>query len=141
MTPPPPPPESPRGRRRSRIVEPAETPLVVLVADDDDLIRLALSRLLTARGHTVHTAPDAPGALALLGLHTFDAVLVDRRMPGDGQTVLKALRSRPDFPGRAILMTGAIGAEATEELGPGVRLVTKPFDFSSMVEMVEGSVG
>ena len=142
MTPSTPPRESPRPRRRGRrIIERAETLLTVLVADDEELIRLALSRLLSARGHTVHTAADAPEALALLDLHAFDVVLVDRRMPGDGATVLEALESRPDFTGRAVLMTGAVGAEATGELGPDVRLVTKPFDFSSMVAVVEGPAG
>jgi hypothetical protein len=36
-------------------------------------------------------------------------------------------------------MTGAIGAEASSEVGTDVRLVTKPFSFKAMVEMVEGA--
>lgn len=130
-----------RRRRAARQIERADNPLRVLVADDELLIRRALSRLLTARGHTVQTAQDAHEAIDLLDRETFDVVLVDRRMPGGGGSVLEALAARTDFQGRAILMTGALGADATRELSRDVHLVRKPFDFSAMVSEVEGGPG
>jgi CheY-like chemotaxis protein len=120
-------------------MEQADQSLTVLVADDDDLIRRALTRLLSGRGHIVHNAHDAATAIAMLEEHVFDVALVDRRMPGGGASVLHALGRHPAFAGRAILMTGTIGAEASSEVGTDVRLVTKPFSFKAMVEMVEGA--
>lgn len=127
-----------RRPRRTRHQERAERPLTVLVADDEELIQRALSRLLSGRGHAVHTASDAYEAAALLERLRFDVVVVDRRMPGDGRSVLRALAQRSDFKGRAILMTGAFEADPNQELGQDVLLVRKPFDFSTMVDLVEG---
>ena len=130
-----------RKRRRAQAISPAETPLTVLVADDEELIRRALSRLLSARGHHVHVAVDAPEAIALLQAHDFDVLLIDRRMPGGGESVVKALDTHPGFTGRAFLMTGALGADPTREFDRDVKLITKPFDFAAMVAEVEGGPG
>ncbi len=137
----PPPRGDRRTPRRRRPVETADVLLTVLVADDEALIRRALDRLLTGRGHTVLTADDAPSAITLLGEHRFDVALVDRNMPGGGSSVLAEIARYPDRAARTILMTGAIGAETTTEIGRDVKLVRKPFDFSAMVREVEEGPG
>lgn len=113
------------------------TCLKILVADDEILIRTALRRLLERRGHQVHEAEDAAQALALLEQDTFDAVLVDRRMPGEGTAVLAWLEENR-FPGVAILMTGEVASDA-QDLGSGVLRLQKPFPFPSVIPMVEGA--
>lgn len=113
------------------------TSLKILVADDEILIRTALRRLLERRGHQVHEAVDAAEAVALLERNTFDAVLVDRRMPGEGTAVLAWLMENR-FPGVAILMTGEMASDA-QDLGRGVLRLQKPFPFPSVIPMVEGA--
>lgn len=61
-------------------------PLRVLVADDDPMIRLALSEVLDAEAdlQVVAIAEDAPQAVSLAETHTPDVAVLDVRMPGGG---------------------------------------------------------
>jgi CheY-like chemotaxis protein len=107
----------------------------VLVADDEPMIVRAIKRVLERRGHEVHTAHDAYGALELLEGVRFDAVLVDDRMPGGGRTVLGHLRER-NYTGTTVLMTGgAIGDGG--DVGATVTWLQKPFPFPAVVSLVE----
>lgn len=63
-------------------------PVRVLVADDDPMIRLALSEVLEAEAdlRVVAIANDAPQAVALAEEHSPDVAVLDVRMPGGGGT-------------------------------------------------------
>ncbi|MCX4527787.1 MULTISPECIES: response regulator transcription factor [unclassified Streptomyces] len=70
------------------------TPLRVLIADDNPVVRAGLSALLaTAEGiEVIAQAADGGEALHLTRLHTPDVVLLDVRMPGvDGISALPHL--------------------------------------------------
>ncbi|MEU6343331.1 MULTISPECIES: response regulator transcription factor [unclassified Streptomyces] len=69
----------------------------VLVVDDDDAVRLALSRALARDGHEVVEAADGTGALAALGAGRADAVILDVLMPEpNGLEVCRRIRARGD---------------------------------------------
>jgi two-component system, cell cycle response regulator CpdR len=69
------------------------TPLTLLIAEDEEDIRLLLAQWLTPMGHTVHTARNGVEALKLICDHSFDLVITDILMPdGDGLTVIKGLK-------------------------------------------------
>lgn len=116
---------------------PEARPLRVLVADDEPLVRAALERLLTRRGHEVRAAADAFEAVDALEESDFDAVLVDMRMPGDGATVLRWLDEHR-FGGVTVLMTGDLAADAMA-VGDGVRRLQKPFPFPSVIPLLEST--
>ncbi|MBB4909800.1 response regulator transcription factor [Actinophytocola algeriensis] len=61
-------------------------PLRVLVADDDPMIRLALSEVLDAEAdlQVVAIAEDAVQAVSLAETHGPDVAVLDVRMPGGG---------------------------------------------------------
>jgi DNA-binding NarL/FixJ family response regulator len=61
-------------------------PVRVLVADDDPMIRLALSEVLAAETdlQVVAIAEDAVQAITLAELHDPDVAVLDVRMPGGG---------------------------------------------------------
>lgn len=63
-------------------------PVRVLVADDDPMIRLALSEVLAAETdlRVVAIAEDAVQAIALAEQHAPDVAVLDVRMPGGGGT-------------------------------------------------------
>lgn len=63
-------------------------PVRVLVADDDPMIRLALSEVLAAEAdlQVVAIAEDAVQAVALAEAHGPDVAVLDVRMPGGGGT-------------------------------------------------------
>jgi CheY-like chemotaxis protein len=114
---------------------PPERPLRVLVADDEPMIVKALERLLRRRGHLVDTAFDAYRALELVEANVYDAVMVDARMPGGGQSVLARLEETA-FRGVRVLMTGEIAADATG-VHDDVRRLQKPFPFPSVIPLLE----
>lgn len=60
----------------------------VLVADDDPMIRMALSEVLEAEAdlHVVAIAEDAEEAVVLTAEHDPDVAVLDVRMPGGGGT-------------------------------------------------------
>lgn len=72
-------------------------PVRVLVADDDPMIRLALSEVLAAETdlQVVAVAEDALQAIALAEVHDPDVAVLDVRMPGGGGThAAREIRAR-----------------------------------------------
>ena len=76
----------------------------VLIAEDDDQARKALTQLLEDEGYEVSAAEDGAAARALLAgspsdSSGFDVVLLDIRMPKlDGLSLLRLLQQRDDAP-------------------------------------------
>jgi signal transduction histidine kinase/CheY-like chemotaxis protein len=108
-----------------------QTPLSLLVVDDEDLVRQTLAMLLRTAGHSVVEAADGPNALAALVATPVDAVITDLGMPGmSGWELARRLKGQsPGLP--VILLTGwqeqAPGDEADRRsvdaiLGKPVRL-------------------
>ena len=66
----------------------------LLVVDDNELNRDALSRHLRRQGYLVTAAADGDEALALIAAGRYDLVLLDVEMPGmSGLDVLTGLRA------------------------------------------------
>src|SRR5467141_4259451 len=84
----------------------------VLVVDDEDGIRQALTRFLTRLGYTVQSAANASEALAKQAEHHPQAMLCDIRMPETSGVELlpKVLAQDPDL---AVLMLTAIDEPRT----------------------------
>lgn len=110
----------------------------VLVADDDNAVLSAISRLLTSAGHEVTRATDAKEALAAIARGPFDVIVTDIVMPGlTGVELLRAVRLR-DLDVPVILMTGTPSMETAVnavELG-AFRYVIKPFDAKELAQLV-----
>ena len=105
----------------------------ILVVDDSEYNRDALSRRLEQKGFLVETAADGSGALECAASRQFDLVLLDVEMPGmSGLDVLSRLResrSQTELP--VIMVTArAQSADIIEALGLGANdYITKPVDF------------
>src|SRR3954469_809681 len=80
----------------------------VLVAEDDPDTAEYVLKGLREEGYTVEHVADGRDALYLASSSSFDAILMDRMMPGmDGLSVLKALRAaNVDTP---LLILSALG--------------------------------
>ena len=74
------------------------SPLSILVADDEEDIRLLLEQWLQPMGHTVLTARNGTEALKLIGKNHVDLIVTDVLMPdGDGLTVINGVKkTQPD---------------------------------------------
>ncbi|MET8759213.1 response regulator transcription factor [Lentzea sp. NPDC004782] len=71
----------------------------VLMVEDDERIRQALSLALSDEDFTVDEAGSGEEALRRLETESFDVMLLDLTLPGmDGLEVVRTLRSRGDLP-------------------------------------------
>ncbi|GAC15291.1 sigma 54-interacting transcriptional regulator [Aliiglaciecola lipolytica] len=121
--------------------EASALPRILLVDDDENLLRLMTIRL-QGEGYQVATAEGGKEALRLLNTQSFDVVLSDLRMPGlDGLSLFEEIVSlRRDIP--VILMTahGTI-QDAVEATQRGVfGFLTKPIDHDALRELLVKAV-
>src|SRR5690606_31770014 len=120
------------------------SPRQILVAEDDDQARKALTALLEDEGYAVTAVADGAAARTLLETPSgepipFDALLLDIRMPKlDGMSLLRLLQSREDAP--AVLMMTAYGASsiAIEAMKLGTYdYLPKPLRFDELLLQIE----
>lgn len=109
--------------------------LQVLLVDDDELIREAVSPLLEMLGHSVVTAAGGAEALDMLQAgQTVDLVILDMNMPGMGgaQALPRILSLRPGLT--VIMATGYSDHEIAPLLEgrPGVTSIRKPFSLKEL---------
>ncbi|MET0970616.1 MAG: response regulator [Tardiphaga sp.] len=108
----------------------------ILIADDEEPLRLLVSRAIAMDGHEIVTAEDGAEALEILIAENgaFDLLLTDIKMPiMDG--IALALSAARDFPDLTILlMTGyADQRERASGLNAIVHdVVTKPFSVADI---------
>ncbi len=89
----------------------------VLVVDDNLLNQELTAGLLTIAGMSAKAVGSGKEALDALAAEPFDAALMDVQMPGmDGFEVSRAIRSRPDWDGMAIIATTARAMYGDKEL-------------------------
>src|SRR5262245_33079242 len=112
----------------------------VLVIEDEAPIRRNLSRLLTAEGYRVVTAPEGATGVVTAREQLPDLIICDILMPQmDGYAVLAALRAEQ---GTAAIPVVFLTASADKEdrnrgLASGARdYVTKPFKLRELLEVV-----
>src|SRR5262245_28850016 len=102
--------------------------LRVLFVDDEQALRETMRLELPRLGHEITVCPDGPSALKALEKTTFDAAILDLRMPGmSGLEVLEHLKKvSPDT--EAVVMTGHASIEtATMAMRLGAAdYMTKP---------------
>lgn len=120
----------------------ASRSLRILIADDEPSLRLAITMFLRRRGHHVVEAADAHEARRFASEQTFDAALIDARMPGDGLLLLQELDDSESLRGRTALMSGDPGRGRNPlEITGGRPYLTKPFDMQSAVALLERLAG
>ena len=103
----------------------ADSPIRVLLVDDEPAIARSLGRLLGDAGNQVTTARDGAEGFKLVESTRFDVIISDIRMPGlDGLGLLRAIRGRDlePLPGLDhVSRPGPIGCQqlAEQALGMG----------------------
>lgn len=121
-----------------------KTPLkstTVLLVDDEQAYRQAVSDVLHSQGYTVVQAASAAEALRVLEVVTPELIVLDVMMPEvDGLTLLRQLASDPRFVSIPIVMASAKAQPADRwsawERGASAYLA-KPFTFDEVTSLVE----
>ena len=113
------------------------TPCLVLVAEDDEVLRETLSETLRLEGYIVAGAPDGAQALtALERLHP-NVVLLDIQMPVlDGKGFARELEAR-GLHVPIVVMTAAANADSCADEIDADGWVAKPFKLSELLPAIE----
>jgi two-component system NtrC family response regulator len=116
------------------------SPLHVLVVDDEPLIRWSVAESLSDAGCDVAQAADAASALRKITTPpAFDVVVLDLRLPDmDDLSLLATVRQLlPDA--RLVLMT-AFGAPEiiADATALGAAVIGKPFELDTLTRLVIG---
>ena len=115
----------------------------VLVAEDDDAVRMLICTVLGAAGYNVYEACDGLEALDSLKKRRYDVLLTDYHMPKmDGLELLDLTQAMwPDLP--VILATSDVlltGQTAHGVLEPAYAILEKPFDRSDLLDTIRSAV-
>ena len=111
----------------------------MLVAEDDQRTADYLVRGLTESGHIVDRVADGETALAMAIEGIYDALLLDRKLPGiDGVTLVQRLRRRD----RRMLVLMLSGIATTADRVEGLRAgcddyMAKPYSFGELLARLE----
>ena len=112
----------------------------VLVVEDEDPLREAVTDVMRGLGHQVVEATTGQQALSLLGERTYDLVMLDLRLPDvDGQTIWqRAIAPDPRLAGRVVFMTGDTMSAETQEFLDETRrpCLMKPFTIEQVGRVV-----
>ena len=110
----------------------------VLVVEDEESYRAALSSGLSLEGFDVDVAPDGSEALRLFADRPPDIVLLDMLLPGmHGMEVCRRMRAMSQVP---IVMVSAVDTELDVVLGLELGAsdyVTKPFHLRELVARIQ----
>jgi two-component system, NtrC family, response regulator PilR len=113
--------------------------ITILVVDDEEMMRVLLTKILTRDGYRIVTAEDGQAALDLLASEKVQIIISDIKMPRvNGFELLKAVKA--DYPQIGVIMMTAYGDTFTVKdallLGAD-EYVTKPFKSYEISLVVE----
>jgi two-component system nitrate/nitrite response regulator NarL len=119
----------------------SDEPLRILVADDEEDVRLLLRLQLEGRGHTITEAADGDEALEQCRLDPPDGVVLDLLMPNrNGFEVIPVLRA--EHPEVAIVAYTAVAGDfvRNEMKRMNVPLVLKTADITPLLAALRAAV-
>ena len=116
-------------------------PKKVLVVENDEVVVVLISHVLTRHSYVVHTTLDALEAERMLEHDDYDAILLDLKMPRGGVELIRRIESRnPALLQKIIVVTGAIQEAKQLEGVPIAGIVRKPFEIETLVTKVRNTV-
>jgi two-component system cell cycle sensor histidine kinase/response regulator CckA len=116
----------------------------ILVVEDEEFLRLAVSKALRQRGFSVMAVSDGSAAIDLLHAHKddIDVILLDVTLPGRSsrEVVEEAHRVRADL---TIILTSAYGKETVDTSFTGLqvdRFIRKPFHLDDLMAFLQKAI-
>jgi two-component system, cell cycle sensor histidine kinase and response regulator CckA len=128
-----------------RAARPGDRPRVVLLADDDPVVRQVVRLLIELQGDTVIEAGDGAQAVSCAAAHDgpIDLLLTDVMMPGlTGPQACDVIRQqRPDLPTLFISGYFPEAVFPNQQLPPRAAFLSKPFMPEELAETVDRLLG
>jgi CheY-like chemotaxis protein len=119
-----------------------ETGEKILVVDDNNFLRIVVSKMLSLLGYEVLSADSDENGLSLFLKNKFDIVLSDYEMPGmDGVAFACSVKKRsPRTP--IVIMTGAGKETVLARKSAAVdEVISKPFTLAGIDETIQNLLG
>jgi PAS domain S-box-containing protein len=132
-----PPASTPTGGNEQVPVVPGTKRL--LVVDDEQAIRHAVSIFFRSLGHVVDVAGSGAEGLSRARNATYDVMLLDLRLPdATGDAILRELQREGRAPERIVFVTGDTQSDAARAVleATGCEVVGKPFLFDELAAVV-----
>lgn len=124
--------------------EMVDTPIRIVAADDDEMVRNMVRTLLETQGYQVISAVNGRDALTKIRAELPDLIMLDVVMPKlDGFAVCKAVRASIDTMFIPVVML--TGQDSLEEKERGLSLgaddyITKPFRTDDLLERIDAAL-
>ena len=115
---------------------------VILVVEDEAIIRMGAVQMLEDAGFAVVEACNAHEAMEILENRTdVRAVFTDINMPGrwDGMRLARMVRGR--WPPIHLIVTSGLMSPDTDDLPPSGRFIRKPYDPAHVVATIRELLG
>ncbi|MGE5466431.1 MAG: response regulator [Ignavibacteria bacterium] len=117
----------------------------ILAIDDSASIRQMVAFTLKSSGYEVVDAVDGMDGLDKAKAKTYNLILTDQNMPRmDGITLIKSLRTMPQYKTVPILMLTTESSDAMKQQGRAAGAtgwLVKPFDPQKLIEVVKKVIG
>jgi len=115
----------------------------ILLVDDEEALRTALSSELIDEGYKVDTAADGDEAIDILRSKSYDVILLDIKMPRvSGFDVLKFVQQK--YPKTKVIMLTAYAdvKNAIESVKLGAcDFISKPYDLDDVLTSISKALG
>ena len=112
---------------------------VILVVEDEAIIRMGAVQMLEEAGFAVVEAVNARDAVSILeGRNDVRAIFTDINMPGsmDGMRLARMVRDR--WPPIHLIVTSGRISPNDDDLPPGGKFIRKPYDPEHVVATIRG---
>src|SRR5437870_10413619 len=118
-----------------------ETPVHVLIVDDDEIFCRFLAEVLHGKGMKTRWTTDGLFGYELSLYHSYDLFILDQRMPLIfGTELVEELKK--DNPQTRIILISAFADDSLKNKSQklGVRLLSKPFTATRLLQAVESAL-
>jgi CheY-like chemotaxis protein len=112
-------------------------PAVVIVTEDEPLIRTFAADILTDAGFTVVEASHADDALTILNSRAVDVLFTDVQMPGFMNGLELARHVRRRWPRIVVLVASGNAPPTPSDMPDGSRFLPKPYSYSQLLAGVQ----
>jgi DNA-binding NtrC family response regulator len=114
----------------------------ILIIDDNNDLRIVVSKMLSRLGYEVSSADSGENGLSIFLENKFDIVLSDYEMPGmDGVALACSVKKRSPRT-RVVIMTGAGKETVFSRNSTAVdEVISKPFTLAGIDETIQNLSG
>ncbi|MBI5581091.1 MAG: response regulator [Deltaproteobacteria bacterium] len=119
-----------------------ETGEKILVVDDNNFLRMVVSKMLARLGYEVSSADSGENGLRIFLKNEFDIVLSDYEMPGMDGVALACSVKKSSPRTRVVIMTGAGKESVFSRKSTAVdEVISKPFTLAEIDATIQNLSG